>query len=661
MTPLRWFQVLPLRWRIPLGAVVLLAGAAGFGILVAWLHYRQCRHLDLIDLVPSRLPLVARCRDGGAHWDRIREGGLARVLEAQVRRRGPFVQWIEAAAGASWDDLTARAAAGPAAAFLTEARLRGLLGKDVVAAVASGAVPGGSRPPAVLLTRIGFAEYLALPVVRWAVARRPEAAGSERYRRVTIDRLALPPARGDSSGGSLVFAVKGDILAAATDPDLLKEVLDRTFKDWAPPDDGVAPWALPEGVPLALGADMHRLPPSAPEAPPGLREVLGMFPVREALLPLDPDALGRLMLGIDVVADGLRIDGTAALREGRTPMAPVLPEAGALPPLAAVPEDAIAFVEHRVPFPDALAFVESVTLDAGRRVAAADALGNPFSFFQRQARDIELPALRSNGLATHLLPRLRGGLVLVLTREAGPPPASGDVPNQTGLALIGTAGGPDAAETALHDLLQARTAPLNARVPNDVTETLLPAGDESVRFLRRRSWPAQVAYGEARGVLAVGIRPDAVVRAHETLIGAKPDVARAPRYRSVRAALDAGDPGAASGDARRISRLYVDLRRLGALLREVAPDLARFAKDRVDGPRLRAALERRSPRQPAEDPAAYARRITGLFEAEMKRVVDDARLRIEAPAMLLDPFGAAGLEIAAEGSGYHIRGVLLLP
>jgi hypothetical protein len=765
----RWFWSLRLRWRIPLGAVVLLLLVASLYLLVSWLHYRQCRHLDLLSLVPSRLPVVVRCRDGAAHADRIRQTDLARALEAQVRRRGPFVEWVETASGRTWEELTAPLVSGPSAALLTGARLRGLLGADAILALEpaparAGAVAGPAPlPRALFLTRIGFAEYLAWPVARRLARRSTEGAeadravggdfrlrpgederGSggqavadprpspaacpaeapearrreraptrvgghsvadvrasmtcERYRGVDLWRIPLPAGRFPPDA-ALGVAVKGDLLLVATDPELLPDALDRTFRDWAPSDD-LPPWALPEGVPLAAGADVHRIPPGS-----GWLDALQRVPVREALHPLDPASLGRVTLAVDVRADGLHLEAAASLRPGATPAAPLpAPEAGARTALSGVPDDAIAVVVQEAPFGGFWSFFESVTLDPARETVAPESLGGPWSFARAQARDVELPALRGNGLVTHLLPRLRGGMAVALTREsipAGAPAGAGAPPPQTVLALIGTAGGGDAAEMALRDLLQRRVAPLLARNPRDIVLTDYPVEGETVRLLQRTTWPVQVAYGEARGVLAVGVRPEAVVRSHEALLGRRKGIETSPRFQSVLRALQGARVGGDSvADSRSIARgagshtgvggdfrlrpgedergsggqavadppasapvslLYIDLRRLGAMLREVAPDLARFAKDRIDGPRLRQSLKGRAPRQPQETTEAWEQRITGLFEAEVKRTVDEAQRRIEAPALLLDPFSAAGLSVLPAKDGYVLRAALLQP
>jgi len=209
MPLLRWFWSLRLRWRIPLGGAVLLVAVSALYLLVAWLHYRQCRHLDLLSLVPGRMPLVLRCRDAGGHWDRIRQTDLYRVLEAQVRRHGPLVAWAESASGRTWDELTAPLASGPAAALLTEARLRGLLGTDVIVALeppaAGTALPGAAPlPRALLLTRIGFTEYLAWPLARRLARRSTEGAEAD------------VAARG--VGGHSVAGVGGDSVADVPRP-----------------------------------------------------------------------------------------------------------------------------------------------------------------------------------------------------------------------------------------------------------------------------------------------------------------------------------------------------------------------------------------------------------------------------------------------------------
>ena len=45
----RWFWGLKLRWRIPLGLMVLLVLSAGAYVLVAWVQYRRTRSADLLD------------------------------------------------------------------------------------------------------------------------------------------------------------------------------------------------------------------------------------------------------------------------------------------------------------------------------------------------------------------------------------------------------------------------------------------------------------------------------------------------------------------------------------------------------------------------------------------------------------------------------------
>jgi hypothetical protein len=660
MPLLRWFWRLKLRWRIPLALVLLLAACVTIYLLVAWAQYRRCRHLDLLALIPERMPLVARCRDGGRHWDRLRGSELGRMIEGQIRRRGPVVGLIESATGQTWDDLVAPVTTGPAAGFITEARVRGIAGTDVVAA--ADPVPGRPFPRAVLLTRIGFLEALAFPVVRRVAAGRlPTPLEATSHRGIDVYRGTVPAPRGSQAaapgGLAFAFALRGDILAVATDADLLADVLDRTFRDWSP-EDNPPPWTLPDAAPLAAGGDVARLPPDS-----GAGDLFRLFPLRELFLPVDPDRLGRCTIALDARENQVRLEAAAGLRAGApAPAAPFPPPGGgAATALAAVPDTAIAFVSHRVAFPEFWAFFEKTSLDPSRPVAAADVLGNSWKFFQNQARDIELPALRRNGLETHLLPHLHAGPTIVLTREASPsPPKAGDIPPQTVLALLETAGMGDTAERALHELLQRRISPLNAQNPNDVTVTPVPAGRESVWLLQRRTWPVQCAYGEARGVLAIGVRHEPVVRAHETLQGTQRPAVRLPRFKAVANALDLGggwEEGRTAPGV--VSVACADLRRLSEMVREVTPDLARFAKDRINGPQLRQAITSRTPRMPSETPEAYAQRISGLFQKEIDRVVADAQRRLEAPFQLLDLFSAGGLSVAATAEGYRVTGVLL--
>jgi hypothetical protein len=665
MPLLTWFWRLKLRWRIPLGLSLLLGAALSVYLLVAWAQYRRCRHLDLLALVPERMPLVVRCRDGGRHWDRLRPSDFGRMIENQIRRRGPLVELVESATGRTWDDLVAPVSTGPASGFITEARVRGLAGTDVI--VAGDPAPDRPTPRAVLLTRIGFLEALAFPVARRVAAGRlPVPLESVSHRGIGVFRGTVPARGGPPSAGApaapggltFAFALRGDILVVATDGDLLADVLDRTFRDWAPEDE-TPPWTLPDAAPLAAGIDIARLPPGS-----ATRDLLRLFPLREVLLPLDPETLGRCTIALDVREGQVRVEAACGMRAGAAAPAPPVPPpaAGAATALAAVPDTAIAFVSHRVPFADFWTFFEKTALDPARPVAAGDVLGNSWKFFQNQARDIELPALRRNGLNEHLLPHLRAGPTIVLTREASPAaPKAGDIPPQTVLALLETSGTGDTAETALHELLARRIAPLNAQHPNDVTETMIPAGPEQVRLLQRKSWPVQVAYGEMRGVLGLSVRTEPLVRATETLAGTQRPAVRSPRFKALAAALDLGggwEEGRTTPGI--VSVACADLRRLSEMGREVTPDLARFAKDRINGPQLRASIEARTPRQPSEAPAAYAQRISGLFQQEIDRVVGDARRKLEAPLKMLDLFSAGGLAVTATAEGYRVTGVLLL-
>lgn len=673
----RWFWGLKLRWRIPLGLLALLAVGAGLYVGVAYIRYRQCRHIDLLAVVPRQLPAAARCRRGGAHWDRIRETDVWRAIEAQIERRGPLLEFVEAATGKSWNDLVAPLTTGPEAERLTDARLRGLFGADVV--VGLDPPVGPFLPRAVLLTRIGFLEYLAYPFARRVVSGRLVASGMlpappvrDPYRGVDVYscegvRLGsyAPP-----SGWTLAFAVKGDILIAANDPDLVTDVIDRILQGGAAEEgEEKAPaWELPPDAPLAAGVDLHRLSPKAPAAR-ALRGALQTFPVREALYgplygfdpnadALHPDALGRCTLALDVRPGQVRADLAIALRGSVAPIAPLPPPgtgAGGL--LAAIPEHAAAFLVHRGSFDGFWQFFERSSLDSQRPVFAEDAIGGGWKLFQNQARQ-EIPALRSAGLDTLLMPRLRAGPAFVLTKESGPAPTRiGEPPLETVVGLVEADSADDTAETALHEVLQRRVTPLVTQRPGEVQETR----EQSVRVLRRRGPPpVQFAYGGARGVLAFGVRPEAIRMDQETLLGTRPGATRGARFRAVCQALDRAEPPEGKLPPDVLTLAFADLPRVRSMMAGMADAMARFAEDKVNGPELRRTLERRNLRRPGESDASYVARIDQLYTQEMQRVRDDARRRIERPIKLLEPFSAAGMEVAAEKEGYRVRGVLLV-
>lgn len=656
MPLLRWFWGLKLRWRVPLGVLALLAAAAGLYVLVSYVRYRSCRSLDLLALVPGpdRLPVVVRCRGGGAHWDRIQRTAPCAILREQIERHGPLIEWIEAATGRSWNDLAGRLTSGPAAK-LPEARRRGLFGADVVAAL-DPPPAAGVMPRMILLTRIGFLEYLAYPVVRRIApggVRLPME--EERYRRVSIYHVRGVP----SAGQTVSFALKGDILIVSNEPDLLSEVIDRTFPD-RPSDEEVPPWALPADAPLAVGVDMERFRPQTPFAR-SVRDSIRMFPIHEALFALDPDALGRCALGFDLRDAQVRVEGEIGLRKGSVPIAPAPPPAGsARTMLSAVPDHAIAFLVHQGPFDAFWRFFEKTTLDPARELVGRQAITGLWRGLQREARNVEIPALRQSGLDASVLPRLRSGPAVVVTRESGPPPKTGEPPLQTLTLLMGTGAEPDAAEQALHDLLERRTSDMAARQPGEVTETSLPVGGESVRLLERKSWPVRVAYGESRGVLVLGVRADAVRRVHETLQGNGRGAAQGARFRAVWGALGRAEPEEGRLPPEVLTLVFADLQRWSALIREISPDMARGAQDAVDRPALRRKVEQQNPRRPGEAPAAYGDRVGAIFDAEMRKVIDEARRQIELPLKLVDLFSAGGLEVSVAEGGYRLRGALLV-
>lgn len=658
-----WFCGLKLRWRIPLGLLALLAAVGGLYVALAYVRYRQCRHVDLLAVVPPQLPVVVRCRHGGAEWDRIRETDVGRAVQAQIERRGPLVEWLEAATGKSWSDLTAPLTAGPAA-NLSEARWRGLFGTDVAAGLEPSAGP--FFPRAVFLTRIGFLECLAYPFVRRVAARTfDKTFARDPYRGVDVYSCAgvrIGPAS-PPNGHTVAFAVRGDILIVASDPDLVTDAIDRTFLGPSS-DEGeskVPPWELREDAAVAIGVDVHRLSDKAP-AKRTLRDLLQTFPVREILYGFDPDALERCTIALDVRPGQVWADGAVALRRGGPPLAPVSP-AGAGPGtlLTAIPDHAVAFVAHRGSFDAFWQLFERVSLDAQRGVVAEEAIGGTWKFFVNQARP-ELQALRSAGLDTHLLPHLRAGPAFVLTKESGPEPIRMDEPPlETLVGLVEVLSGGDAAETSLHELLQRRAAPLVTQRPGEVQETLEAVGAESVHVLRRRGPPmVQFVYGEARGVLAFGVRPDAVARDHETLLGMRPGAIRGPRFRAVCQALDRAEPAEGRFPPDVLTLAFADLPRVRAMIAGMAERMARFAQGKIDAPELRRALERKNLRQPGEGDGAYMERIDRLVAKEVQTILQAARERIERSVKPLDPFSAAGMDVSVEKNGYRVRGVLLM-